>query len=274
MDIPSLNSILNLMFLCTSCHSLLDSRAPAWAFLPVDLDCFIEAEEEFQTARALAALEGIDLAPTRQIPKTERDGRDMIYARYQIRRGFLCESILQNMPCRRWGGSPIVAILRCAGILAGPVRLPESEWGIPDEVVLKLQHLLFLYGIPRPLPLTIFDDSDGELVEECQPCTNDRPSNGDAGNVGEHWQPEHHEPDGPDGSGRHDQSRPSGSSSQNDDHEVESLLSFGHTSNVKPHAPPDDSAKRAENRPNYGWTFGPGMTSEEVAKWYNGVKED
>lgn len=49
-----------------------------------------------------------------------------------------------------WPGSPLAAIIRSARIGVGCERLPINEGGIPACMVLKLQHLLLLFGTPEP----------------------------------------------------------------------------------------------------------------------------
>lgn len=51
----------NLMLLCAGCHHNFDVRIPIWAFLPSDLQSFVDREREFHRLRAIAATNGICL---------------------------------------------------------------------------------------------------------------------------------------------------------------------------------------------------------------------
>lgn len=51
----------NLMLLCAGCHHNFDVRIPVWAFLPSDLQSFVDRELEFHRLRDIAAASGIGL---------------------------------------------------------------------------------------------------------------------------------------------------------------------------------------------------------------------
>lgn len=141
-----------------------------WAFLPVDLDSFIAAEEDFQRRRQEAA-DARHLLPRPGPPKRVPN---IPYARYQIREEHLFTSIFLNHPIKNWAGSPIAAIVRSASIVSGQERLDADEkCGLPFDVARKFQYLLLLYGnrapkvkvsvaVPPSIPhITVDDDYHG-----------------------------------------------------------------------------------------------------------------
>lgn len=143
------------MYLCAACYSGFSERPPVWAFLPADLDSFIAAEKQFQHQRQEAANAG------QLLPRTVPRGIPSIpYHRYQIREGYLPPATFSDAPVRDWVGSPIAAIIRSASIVWGLQRLdPVKKYGVPSDVAIKFQHLLFLYGTPPPEVMTVLPRS-------------------------------------------------------------------------------------------------------------------
>lgn len=143
----SLHVIENLILLCPGCHGSFDERVPIWAFLPVDLQAFITREEAFQNRRRSFAAAGHQL---RRPDPCEGTTPNLPYRRYQIRLGHLLPGVFAQ-PVKFWHGNPIAAILRSQSIVSGITRLdPDTQCGLPDDVALQLQKLLFLYGSPAP----------------------------------------------------------------------------------------------------------------------------
>lgn len=120
-----------------------------WVFIPVGLDDLIATEEDFQARRQASATRGEclpRLRPTNSLP--------LLYARYQLRPGYLFTHIFTSAPTKQWPGSPLAAIVRSTRILTGRERLPVEDGGMPMDVALKLQRLLLLYGTPQPRLVT------------------------------------------------------------------------------------------------------------------------
>lgn len=128
-----------------------------WTFLPQHLDALLLEEECFQTRRATAAARGIALPRLPTLPQ------NIPYVRYQIRRGHIFTQVFRKQRVKHWAGNPVAAMIRSASVLSGMQRLdPVTRCGIPDDVAVAFQRLLYLYGTRPPKVVGVQDDADDE----------------------------------------------------------------------------------------------------------------
>lgn len=256
----SLHAIENLILLCPGCHGSFDERVPIWAFLPVDLTAFIAREEAFQARRRAFASEGHFL------PRPDPcDGTtpNLAYRRYQIRLGHLLPGVFAH-PVKSWHGNPIAAILRSQSIVSGITRLdPDSQCGLPDDVALQLQKLLFLYSAPAPKlalleRVCVVREGINHTAEHEDGSATDSPSPSSAKHTKSNPKPKQGA-----AQGGH-----TGQQQQQQQQQHHAIMTPP-ASHKRPRGTEDDRQRRGKrvcNEPK--WVFGPRMTASRIIQWH------
>lgn len=259
----SLHVIDNLILLCPGCHASFDERVPIWAFLPVDLGAFITREEAFQARRRSFANEGHFL---RRPDPCEGKTPNLQYRRYQIRLGHLLPGVFAK-PVKSWHGNPIAAILRSQSIVSGITRLdPDTQCGLPDDVALQLQKLLFLYATPAPKLVQRVCAVRGSINPPADHEDRSAPDSPSSSNV----KPPKSKPKPKQGGAQDGQSSQTGQNQQQhqQQHRHHPIMTPP-ASHKRPRGTENQCQRRGKrvcNEPK--WLFGPRMTSSRIIQWH------
>lgn len=257
----SLHVIENLILLCPGCHGSFDERVPIWAFLPVDLGSFIKREESFQHRRKYYADHG-ELFQ-RPDPWDDRTP-NLPYRRYQIRLGHLLPGVFAQ-PVKSWHGNPIAAILRSQSIVSGITRLdPDTQCGLPDDVALQLQRLLFLYSLP--VPKLVKQEQPRSILGPINPPADHEDTSPTESRCSSTGQPPQSQLEPKQGGARDGQHSQIGQHQQQQ--HIQNAIMTPPGSNTQQRGTENRRLHKGKSAPTEPkWMFGPRMTANRILQW-------
>lgn len=185
LNIESLSHEDNGIRLCVLCHRSLDYTEQAWAFIPNDLEYFIQFEKD-DRLRRIEELRLTGSLPKRECPSTSQYlGRGGFYQSY-MRRNFFHPSVAHEANFRSgpsivqrnatwWHGDPMVTLQR-AFLLIG--ILPRM---FPDDIINALFALSKIYGDDDSILSPPINERTSSSDEHSQTSSGSDDSNDDGG---------------------------------------------------------------------------------------------